>query len=81
MRSSECREVLVEAAETLRDGPQCLILSHQHVRSVSGRLQRQEIAPGPPTPNSFFSHDLTYAGGEQVVDSSELLLKPKLIAL
>ena len=29
MGSSECREVPVEAAETLRDGPQCLILPYE----------------------------------------------------
>ena len=77
MGSSECREVPVERAETLSDGPQCLILSHQHVRSVSGRLWRRGTAPESPTPNKDFFHDLldeSLLTGEQVVDSSELLV-------
>ena len=72
MGSSGCREVPVEAAETLRDGPQCLILSHQHVGSVFGRLRRRGTSPESPTRGVFFFHDLLYPGGEQVVDSSEV---------
>ena len=72
MGSAECREAPVEAAETLRDGPQCLILPHQRVRSVSGRLRRWGTAPESPTPAVLFFHDLRFAGGNQVVDSSEL---------
>ena len=77
MGSSECREALVELAETLRDVPQCLILSHQHVRSVSGRLRRRGIALGSPTPRVLFFHDLRFESllsGHQVLDSSELLI-------
>ena len=77
MESSGWREVPVEAAETLRDGPQCLILSHEHVRSVSGRLRRQGLAPESPTPALLFFHDLrdkSLLSGHQVLDSSELLL-------
>ncbi len=76
MGYSECREVQEEAIETLRDASQCLIMSLQHVRSVSRHLPRRGVAPKPPTPNSFFFHDLQYdslLSGEQVVDSSELL--------
>ena len=72
--SSEYRKVPLEPAETLPDGPQCLILSRQHdiVGSVSGRLQRQGNTPESPTPAGLFFHDLQDAGGEQVLDSSEL---------
>ena len=70
MGSSECREALVELAETLCDVPQCLILSHQHVRSVSRRLRRRGIALGSPTPRVLFFHDLRFAGGNQVMDST-----------
>ena len=76
MGSSKCREVPVEAAETLRDASQCLIQSHQHVGSVSGRLQRRRTAPKSPTPSDIFFHDLqdeSLLSGEQVVDSSELM--------
>ena len=73
MGSSECREVPLEAAETMRDASQGLILSHQRVRTVPGGLQRRGTASESPTPSGDFFHDLRYAGGEQVVDSSELL--------
>ena len=74
MGSSGCREVPLEVAQRLCDGPQCLILSHQHVRSVSGRLRRWGTAPESPTPADLFFHDLLCPGGDQVTDSNELLL-------
>ena len=75
--SSKCREVPVEAAETLRDASQCLIQSHQHVGSVSGRLQHRGTGPKSPTPSGGFFHDLrdeSLLSGNQVVDPSDLLI-------
>ena len=54
MVSSGCREVPVEAAETLRHDPQCFILPHQHVGSVSGRLQRRGVPQSRPHLRYFF---------------------------
>ena len=45
------------------------------VRSVSGRLRRWGTAPESPTLADLFFDDLRDAGGNQVVDSSELLVK------
>ena len=62
----------METSETLGGGPQCLLLSLKHVRSVFGRLRHRGIASGAPTPTVLFFHVLSCPGGEQVVDSSEL---------